>query len=167
MHRSLLLPLDGSTFAESALPVAAAIARQSGALLNLARVRVGAPEPQHEHAHAPVSADGPEEEPAIRQRGGQSESEYLTAIASRIAGTGVRATTQLLEGPSVGSLIAYADSIDADLVVIATHARGLWRVRGRAVSRVAWSHSRIARVCSSGPAGIAWNRMRIVYSITC
>src|SRR5262245_36635614 len=38
MYRSLLVPLDGSSFAEPALPVAQAIARRAGARLHLVSV---------------------------------------------------------------------------------------------------------------------------------
>ena len=40
MYRSILVPLDGSVFAEHALPVALAIARRSAATLQIARVHV-------------------------------------------------------------------------------------------------------------------------------
>ncbi len=41
MFKSILVPLDGSTFAEHALPLAATIARRSGATLRLMRVLQG------------------------------------------------------------------------------------------------------------------------------
>ena len=40
MYRSLLVPLDGSTFAEHALPLALSIARRAGATLRVAQVHV-------------------------------------------------------------------------------------------------------------------------------
>jgi len=40
MYRALLVPLDGSTFAEHALPLALGIARRAGAELRVVRVHV-------------------------------------------------------------------------------------------------------------------------------
>ncbi len=40
MYRSLLVPLDGSAFAEHALPLALGLARRAGAAVNVAQVRV-------------------------------------------------------------------------------------------------------------------------------
>ena len=44
MFKSILVPLDGSPFAEHALPLAVAIARGSGATLRLMRVLQGTPQ---------------------------------------------------------------------------------------------------------------------------
>ena len=40
MYHSVLVPLDGSTFGEHALPLALSIARRAGATLNVVRVHV-------------------------------------------------------------------------------------------------------------------------------
>ena len=135
MYHSILVPLDGSAFAEAALPVACAIARRSGAVLHLARVHVAAAAPL-QYARGSVLAAGSGVGPAVEEEAGTPAPDYLNATAERLAEDGIHTATRLLDGPSVGSLIEYADSIDADLVVIATHARGpLARVWTGSVAR--------------------------------
>ncbi len=60
-YRSILVPLDGSVFAEHVLPAALAIARGSGAALRVARVHAGALQP----GRGPGRTRGPS-----RQEGG-------------------------------------------------------------------------------------------------
>ena len=115
--RSIVVPLDGSPFAEQALPSAAAIARAARAKLRLVLVHRLPPPPRDRRtAKLYVSV-----ELAVRR----SEREYLRAIAARLReGHGVQVTTQLLEGPVGQTLASWIHQIDADLVVMTTHGRG-------------------------------------------
>ena len=122
MYHSILLPLDGSPFAEAALPVAVAIARRSGAVLHLARVHMPAAAPQY--AYGSVSSGGSADGAALEEEAGHSALDYLNATAARLEEDGIHSSARLLDGPFLGSLIEHARSMDADLVVIATHARG-------------------------------------------
>jgi nucleotide-binding universal stress UspA family protein len=112
MYRSLVVPLDGSTFAEQALPVAGAIVQRSKACLTLVCV------------HRPL---GSGEEPPAGQWDGdvrEWERDYLTRAGSRIAERyGARVETCLLEQPVVTALCDYVPTHDVDLVVMSTHGR--------------------------------------------
>jgi len=110
MYAQIVVPLDGSTFAESALPLALTAAKETGAGIHLVTVL------------EPVSAfayDG-WEAPAK-----EWSSEYLDDVARRISSeTGVATTSAVVEGLTVEALQGEVDRTRADLVVTATHGRG-------------------------------------------
>ncbi len=111
MYRSILVPLDGSTFSEHALPVAARIARLAGAHLQLVRV---SPDDPLEDILSGASPHYPWDE-------GRT---YLRRTADRVEmRTGVRPAVRLLGGPVADTLCEYATGHAPDLVVMTTHAR--------------------------------------------
>lgn len=123
MAKTILVPLDGSTFAEHALPVATGLARASGGRLHLVQV--------HEVPVVPTSPDllvpyDAQWDSALRQQ----EEEYLGSVANRVAErAGIQARTELLSGPAEMALATYAREMDVDLVVMTTHGRsGLSRM---------------------------------------
>lgn len=110
MYRQIVVPLDGSTFAEAALPLALALARKTTARLHLVTVV----EP---NAMATYS----EWEPAAQEW----SREYLSRITKRIsehATAGV--TTASRTGHVVETLLDEMRECEADVVVMATHGRG-------------------------------------------
>jgi nucleotide-binding universal stress UspA family protein len=117
MFRSLLVPLDGSAFAEHALPFALSIARRAGAALNIARVHVPL---------AFVSADGMTPfDLTLDQQVIEGEREYLGAAVKRLASSSVPVTSTFLEGPAAAeALNAHAATTKPDLIVMTTHGRG-------------------------------------------
>lgn len=115
MLRSILVPLDGSVFGEHALPLAAAIARRSGATLHLAHV--------HEATlNAGVIADRDVHDLLVRQ----TEENYLESVARRLGSRpGLTVQTVLLGGGKVAAqLCDYTEQQCIDLVVMSTHGRG-------------------------------------------
>jgi nucleotide-binding universal stress UspA family protein len=115
--RTILLPLDGSQFAERALPLATAVARRSGGNLRLALVhRLPAP---------PATRDAVRVYAAMENAVRKAEHAYLRGIATRAAETlGRPVRSVLLEGPIARALQDYGHEIGADLVVMTTHGRG-------------------------------------------
>jgi nucleotide-binding universal stress UspA family protein len=118
MGRDILVPLDGSTFSEHALPVAADLARRTGARLHVVQV--------HESLAAQVPADcvavvDPSWEGAIRS----GEEENLRSVAGTCAArTGIHPVTELLDGAVVPTLAAYAEEMGIGTIVMTTHGRG-------------------------------------------
>lgn len=117
MIRSIVVPLDGSSFGEQALPVAAAIARRAGARLLLV------------HAHLPFSllpSAGTMPVAAVREQELRNqEAEYLDDLARKLAERySIPVESELLDGPAVQALDDYVRRIKADLVVMTTHGRG-------------------------------------------
>jgi nucleotide-binding universal stress UspA family protein len=118
MISNVLLPVDGSTFSEHALPFAAELARRTGARLHIVQV--------HETPIAQAYPDGmPVQDPgwdgALRAR----SEEYLRSLAHQcMARTGIGPVTELLDGPVAPALAAYASEVGVDLIVMTTHGRG-------------------------------------------
>jgi nucleotide-binding universal stress UspA family protein len=110
MIRTILVPLDGSTFAESALPLALTISRRGGAEVELATV------------HEPVPTFAYHEwEQAARE---WSES-YLSDVKERVsASVGSSIETSVHSGRVADTLCKRAEELGADLAVMATHGRG-------------------------------------------
>ena len=120
MYRSVLVPLDGSSFAEQALPTAADIARRAGATLHLVLV----------HQDSTVVA-GPGEpvvlDPGIDRQLRHEEDGYLELVRARLAqGDSLRAVAMVLEGPVADAITTYAHEHAIDLVVMTTHGRGVF-----------------------------------------
>lgn len=110
--RIVMVPLDGSAFAESALPLGATLARRAGATLRLVLV------------HGTATAGG--DEAAAAQVALQDhEREYLRLTASRLdPGGALVPEVSLLEGAPGPALAEAVATLEADLVVMATHGRG-------------------------------------------
>ncbi len=122
MYRTILVPLDGSTFAESALPYAAAVARRTGAPIRLVLV------------HDPLPQTAPpaiSEEQRLRweAENHQREGEYLEDARQRLAlPVDGPVSKVLLDGPVRSTLEEYIEGAKVGLVVMTTHGRaGLQR----------------------------------------
>jgi nucleotide-binding universal stress UspA family protein len=118
MTRDILVPLDGSTFSEHALPVALDLARRTGARLHLVQV--------HEPMTGLLSAEGAATidarwEGALRAQ----EQEYLQSLAGTCEErAGISPVIELLEGAVVPALAAYAAEVGAGQIVMTSHGRG-------------------------------------------
>jgi nucleotide-binding universal stress UspA family protein len=134
MFARILVPLDGSTFAESALPLAGAIARRTGATLDLVSAYDPVPPPAGVADTAtdmavPVHADALSAVPAtagdVRERVRAERTAYLHDTSRRVRDdTGRDAEVGLLDGRADQAILARVESSGADLVVMATHGRG-------------------------------------------
>lgn len=109
---TVMVPLDGSAFAEAALPLGALIARRSGSSLRLALV------------HGTFAA-GSDEAAAAQVALQDHERDYLRATASRVdPGGALVPEVDLLAGTPGPALAAAVGALRVDLVVMATHGRG-------------------------------------------
>ncbi len=117
MYQSILVPLDGSTAAEHALPWALSIAQQDGTSLHLVRVHVPpAPIMVGSELASDVALDA-----AIRN----IEATYLEEMAKRLAAVStIPVKHSLLEGSIADAIQDHARSIGAHLLVMTSHGRG-------------------------------------------
>lgn len=119
-YRSVVVPLDGSPFAEHALPWALSIAKRAQATLKVVRVF----SPRDYLDVEMVSYYSPE----IVQQGKEECAVYLRQVADRIRAVvqDVPVTTTLLDldGSVSETLAEHASAEGADLVVMTTHGRG-------------------------------------------
>jgi nucleotide-binding universal stress UspA family protein len=120
----ILVPLDGSHLAETALGPALALALRSGAKVTLLHVL------EHE---APETIHGE------KHLAGESEATaYLGHVAQRFSAAGVPVEIHVHTNPErdvPGSIVAHGTEHDADLIVLAAHGKG--GLRGFLFGRVA------------------------------
>src|ERR1043166_2868756 len=118
MFRNILVPLDGSRFAEAALPLATSLAASAHGRLHLLLV--------HQPAVAMAGAGdvvmasaGLDDE--LRER----ELTYLSDVAGGVGPMGGAAVGfSVADGPAGSTVVEEAAGLGADLVVMATHGRG-------------------------------------------
>jgi nucleotide-binding universal stress UspA family protein len=115
--RAIVAPLDGSTLAERALPLAATIARGARAKLRLVLV--------HRFPPPPRDAESAKLFTSMELAVWRSQRDYLRAQAKRLREShGLQVTTLVPKGPVGPTLVSWIHDVDADLVVMATHGRG-------------------------------------------
>lgn len=126
MFQHILVPLDGSHLAESALPAALALAGRFEASLTLLRV---IPTPQ-----LYTSGDNSSTQVALldsmRRQAEQNARSYLKSHAGSLRQQGYEVHIHLMESNNPATAItAAADGLDAKVIVMSTHGRsgvGRW-----------------------------------------
>ncbi len=113
MYRRILVPLDGSDLAETAIPHAELLASTTGAELELIRVTLlrflQAPD-----GHSYVA----------QENGDHDEAEgYLRRWQQRLSSKGIAASYQVRGGNVAEEIVEYAAATEADLIVMSTHGR--------------------------------------------
>lgn len=113
MYASILVPLDGSRFAEEAIPHAIDLVRRSGARLHLVTVRTPT-------AALLAGLAGRHGEPGAAD----PEQRYLDRICERLCDElGESVSFSLLDPPVADALNNYAEEHGNDLIVMTTHGR--------------------------------------------
>lgn len=117
MFRLIQVPLDGSSFAEHALPLAVGLAQRDGATLQVVRVYVPFPD-MYRYRHGPSFADLDRE---LMDHARNSLDAIVTSIAEN---TSFRATPVVLKGPVSETIVQHASTTGADLLIMTTQGRG-------------------------------------------
>ncbi len=117
MFKRIVVPLDGSSRAEHALPVAARIARASGGSIHL--LQVVSPPIDYGGGLAPVPLLT---EQVVEMEIAESTS-YLNTVATSQMLAGIETTTEVMFGSPAQHILAVAESRKADLIVICSHGR--------------------------------------------
>jgi len=135
MFRHIVVPLDGSQLAATAIPYAVALARPADARMSLLAVV----EPVPVHAGLP-SADAQEGD----ERRVTESTAYLESVALPLRTSGLAVTAVVRHGdPAEAILVDIEDEEDA-LIVMSTHGRtGLERVRAGSVAQRVLRHASI------------------------
>ncbi|CAN5712879.1 universal stress protein [soil metagenome] len=141
---SILLPLDGSSRAELAIPAVVKLAGRLDARVQLLHiVERSAPTVVHGERHLGNAEDA---------------SAYLQSIAAQLRDDGLTVSIHVHDDPErdiTQSIAIHATELDADLVVLVAHGEGGWRnlVFGRVAQQVALHGSRPALVLQDRPDG--------------
>jgi nucleotide-binding universal stress UspA family protein len=110
MFRSLLVPLDGTSFAETAVAPAIALAKRFGARVILVRTA--------------FTVEAPDTPPEMAWLGmAPAAEEYLKTVAKRVHAEGLEVVAVLPPEHPVEGIADEARYGDVDLIVMATHGR--------------------------------------------
>lgn len=122
--KTMLVPLDGSSLAEAALPLAVDLARDTDATISLVRVV----EPFWTTARV---ADVPEatylspsQIAEVDQRGIMDARGYLDDVANDLRAKDVRVVWEVRVGRTPDEIVRVAETAAVDLIVMATHGLG-------------------------------------------
>jgi len=120
MYRRILVPLDGSAFAEAAIPLAERTAGACGAELHLVRVH-----PVRAQPSPPPTGAGDRLREDEDDRLWEDERGYLSRLRASLMARGLAETRiTVLKGEVADTLLTYARFQSIDLIVLATHGRG-------------------------------------------
>ena len=120
--KRILVPLDGSGFAERALKPALALSVRTGAEVHLASIVSDLPPVPLASGDGDLVSRWFEEEKDRARK-------YLATVAERLTaeGSGVALSTHVRVGPVTRSLERLCRELDVDLAVLTTHGRGAWQ----------------------------------------
>lgn len=126
MYKSILVPFDGSGHSARALPVAAALAKRTGAAVQLAIVH----DPSAYIPFVPGEVAIPMYDQEVVHAHRDRDQHALDAAVAHLQAQGLRATGVLLDGTIVEALEEHLAASGADLVIMTTHGRsGYARLR--------------------------------------
>ena len=135
MYKKILVPLDGSQRAEAIIPHVEDLASRHQSTILLLQIV----EPTIAYA-SPYDVY-PELSLEDAERRAKDVSVYLSNLARRFQGEGVRTQCHVEQGPVVTTILDLANSEDVDLIAMASHGRsGLARVFYGSVAAGVLSH---------------------------
>lgn len=131
MFHKIIVPLDGSEFAEHALTYAEDLARKYGSELILVRA-----------CYAPVAMLGPGDMATLPTPPNYEEDAaklYLSRLQQRVQGDGLSCRTVGLVGDPSEGVIETSASENADLIVVSSHGRSGFKrfLMGSVAERIA------------------------------
>jgi len=115
MYRNILVPLDGSKFAEEVLPHAEAIAKMEGARITIVRVPDLTPLGYPGDGYYSALLEREEEE--------ASAQIYIDRKVEALQKDDVEATGFTRKGPIRDAILGAAEETKADLIAMSTHGR--------------------------------------------
>ncbi len=115
MSKKILVPLDGSPFAEAALPCVQELAKNENAEIVILRVPI-VPAREFFRRDAAMAFK------ISREVDGESE-QYVQAEVKKLEKEGTPTTGMIREGPVPETIIKVADEIHANMIAMATHGR--------------------------------------------
>lgn len=138
MFQRILVPLDGSLLAESALPAAARIARATGAKLTLLRAVVPLEDLAWQAKGMAMNIG------QVFERERAEASSYLQRIGAIEPLHGLNVHTQVVQGHPVQTILYEAQTYAMDLIVMCSHGdSGVKRWMMGSVSRKVARHSHV------------------------
>jgi nucleotide-binding universal stress UspA family protein len=136
VYKKILVPLDGSPFAEEVLPQAEALAKSEGAEIILLRVAV--PPARYIFAHNPAVGN------SFIKMIEKEAKDYMKAEVSKLQNEGIKVTGVTRDGIAPDTILEVAEEINADVIAMSTHGRaGVQRWLMGSVSEKVVHHAHI------------------------
>ena len=133
MSRHILVPLDGSRLAATAVPYALTLARAADARISLLAVVASPPD----HAGLPSATAQEDDERHVTE-----STSYLESVAAAMRADGFAVTTVVRHGNPASEILAASEGEEYSLIVISTHGRtGLERLRIGSVAQHVLRHA--------------------------
>src|SRR5947209_19038317 len=120
MLKRILVPLDGSPLAESALAVAARIAHSSDGTIVLLRV-IGVPTTYTPYIYGSDMAQGPQLAQDLIDMEQENAEKYLAEIAGLDLLAGIQVDTTIIPGSAGISILDTAKQESVDVIVMSSH----------------------------------------------
>ena len=153
MYRRILVPLDGSPRTEAVLPQVIELARPFGSRVTLLHIAKPTYQPTDRPGRTPAAPPFPGAPAVVPERSvsstvlqyGYNSTQleearaHVEAVARRLSAEGIAVEVVVEADPDVGGRIAQiAQTGDADLIALTTHARAGWErfVFGSILDRV-------------------------------
>lgn len=118
--KRILVPLDGSSLAERAVPAASALAQKFDSQIILLRV-LDIPTPTGPTSHPEVTIGWVRE---ARQQAHQEARSYLEAMEKKLCDEGIQTRVLLRDRSPAGDILDVAGEEGVDLIVISSHGEG-------------------------------------------
>lgn len=126
MYTTIVVPYDGSVHSARAIPVAAALAKRTGARIELVIVH----DPSAYIPFVPGEVAIPVYDQELVQAHRERDAEALARAVAHLHADGINATGAVLDGTIIEALEEYVESHGTELVVMTTHGRsGFQRLR--------------------------------------
>jgi nucleotide-binding universal stress UspA family protein len=122
MYKKILVPLDGSKLAESALPHAETLAKGCGTE-ELILVSVTERVPGYRPIEDPSQPLGERLVPEATGKKAKQAQKYLERIARAMEAKGIKVVTEVLMGSPADEITIYAKDPGCDIIVMSTHGR--------------------------------------------
>jgi nucleotide-binding universal stress UspA family protein len=119
--RRILVPLDGTAAHEPAIPAALTLARTFGAGIHLVLVIPTLATLSGEQAAVGLLL--PTTMRAVLDLSEQEAAHYLEHIVDQCRAAGVQAQAEVLRGDALSAVLAQAERLQVDLIVLASHGR--------------------------------------------
>jgi len=117
MYQHILVPLDGSEFAECVIPHVEAVSIGC-AVVKVTLIRAIGPLHIRGGLETRIST---EEQKRIESQATESAKEYLEKVAAQLKDKGIVAGVEIVHGDVVDTLIEYASKNNVDLIIMGTH----------------------------------------------
>ena len=117
MYSKILVPLDGTKFAERAVQQAEEIGQATKAEIILFQVV------QNPIRSVPIAAGQKEETKATQEEIDKTDA-YLQKVASPLKAKGIKVCCDIAVGEPTGAILKKAHKEDVDLIVMSTHNEG-------------------------------------------